>query len=406
MLTADLVQTHRRADRLFVRQLKPEIRLRALTLAEQYVGLLGEHERCPREELLQALAAVPVHPSDHKLSLGLQKLLLDRCEFEGSSQLDPVALRREVFTRAGELRRECPDEGAFDRRRVLSEIALHHELTAESLDAALFCDLKSAHRLIRFDSLSARTLLGRYETSQIQAVLLRAVHVTLAVLARDPAAYRLLFHKLKFLRLLHTLEPASNGGYTIEVEGPFALFESVTKYGLQLALLLPSLDVLDSWRLEADVRWGKAKRPLKFVAEGQASGQTDSGLPGGLAHLPDESRALVLSFRDLESPWQIHPAADILELPGLGLCVPDLRLVHQHSGEVVYLEVMGYWSRQAVWRRVELVEAGLPYKIIFAVSHRLRVSEQVLDDHDRACLYVYKGTLSARAILKKLEKLS
>ena len=66
---------------------------------------------------------------------------------------------------------------------------------------------------------------------------------------------------------------------------------------------------------------------------------------------------------------------------------------------------MGFWSRQAVWRRVELVEAGLPYQIVFAVSHRLRVSEQALDDRERSCLYVYKGTLSAAAIARRLDKL-
>ena len=50
------------------------------------------------------------------------------------------------------------------------------------------------------------------------------------------------------------------------------------------------------------------------------------------------------------------------------------------AGAPVYLEVLGFWSREAVWRRVELVERGLPHRILFAVSKHLRVSEAALDD--------------------------
>ena len=84
--------------------------------------------------------------------------------------------------------------------------------------------------------------------------------------------------------------------------------------------------------------------------------------------------------------------------------MPDLRFSHR-GGEVIWLEVLGYWSRDAVWRRVELVQQGLPEKLLFAASQRLRVSEQVLDEHPSGALYVYKGSLSAKAVLERLERL-
>jgi hypothetical protein len=67
--------------------------------------------------------------------------------------------------------------------------------------------------------------------------------------------------------------------------------------------------------------------------------------------------------------------------------------------------VLGYWSREAVWRRVELVEQGLGERILFAVSSRLRVSEAVLDAESPGALYVYKGVMSARSIERKLDEL-
>lgn len=83
------------------------------------------------------------------------------------------------------------------------------------------------------------------------------------------------------------------------------------------------------------------------------------------------------------------------------MCVPDL--VFRSGKEQIFLEVMGFWSRDAVWKRVELVERGLPQKVIFAVSSRLRVSESVLDDVASSALYVYKGVMSPRAVIDKLE---
>jgi predicted nuclease of restriction endonuclease-like RecB superfamily len=86
----------------------------------------------------------------------------------------------------------------------------------------------------------------------------------------------------------------------------------------------------------------------------------------------------------------------------VGLCIPDLRFVHRDTGEVAYLELLGYWSRDAVWKRVELVAKGLRERVIFAASSRLRVSEEVLDDAAPSELYVYKGTLLPKEVLRRL----
>jgi predicted nuclease of restriction endonuclease-like RecB superfamily len=105
------------------------------------------------------------------------------------------------------------------------------------------------------------------------------------------------------------------------------------------------------------------------------------------------------------SSWRVRPSVDILDLPGVGVCVPDLTFEHPDTGTRVHLEVLGYWSREAVWRRVELAQAGLGARVLFAVSSRLRVSESVLPPGELAALYVYKATMNARAVLRKVEEL-
>jgi predicted nuclease of restriction endonuclease-like RecB superfamily len=115
---------------------------------------------------------------------------------------------------------------------------------------------------------------------------------------------------------------------------------------------------------------------------------------------------LLDSIRGIETAWKVSAAVDILHLPGVGLCVPDLVFAHEATGECVYLEVLGFWSRAAVWRRVELVERGLGHPILFAVSERLRVSEEALGSELPGALYVYKRALVARSVLERVEALA
>jgi hypothetical protein len=58
-----------------------------------------------------------------------------------------------------------------------------------------------------------------------------------------------------------------------------------------------------------------------------------------------------------------------------------------------------------VWKRVEIAKAGLDAHVIFVVSSRLRVSEEVLEDDSASCLYVYKGKMSVKTILDRAELL-
>lgn len=399
MLTADLVRAFRRGGELRLRSLKGKDRERAVDLAGRYVELARACVGRTRGELEEALQAVPLPARDHKLGLGLRKLVLDRCQLEADADLDPVALRQQVFTRAGAMRRDPAQR--FDRGAVLAEIAAAHQRGADELERLLYTDLRSAHRLLGFQAPGAQDLVDAYVTGQAQAVLLRAVKVRARVSSRDPGIYRALFHKLKFLRLLYRIQ-AGEDGYQLDIDGPYSMFRSVTKYGLQLALALPAIQACERWSIEAEVIWGKQRTPLRFTLEGRSRRAAAGVEPA----LPDDVAALLARFAERDSRWQAAPASEVLDLPGVGLCVPDLVFEHADTGECVYLEVLGFWSRDAVWRRVELVERGLPHRILFAVSSRLRVSEAVLGDELPGALYVYKGVMSARAVEERLDRLA
>ncbi len=402
MLTADLVNARRRGGELHLVSLDASARLRASALAEALIATTAAHVGRTREELVGALGAIDVGPREHRLRDGLVKLIEDRCEFDAADEADPEAVRRAVFTRASEARAALEAVDRFDRNAIIAEIARQRGTSTEGIERALFADLRGAQLLVAFDAPHAEALVASYEHGQAQAVLLRAVRVTVDVHCASAGVLRALFRRLKFLRLLHTVVKTKDG-HRIVIDGPFSLFESVTKYGLQLALILPALEECDAWRLVADVHWGKEREPLVFRLAGTRS-REEAEPP----HLPDEVRALVRNFKTLGTAWKVSANTAILEFSGIGLSVPDL-VFERRSGaerERIYLEVMGYWSRAAVWKRVELVQAGLAERILFAVSSRLRVSEDVLEGDLPGALYVYKHTMSARTIAERLEKLA
>jgi hypothetical protein len=397
LLTADLASVRRRGDELRLAPLDDRARARVEALAAAYREIARAGVGRAREEVEAAFRELEVPAAERRLAAAVLKLVRDGCVFEEPATADAAALRRALFRRASTARRA----GAFDRVVLVEAAAVERGATAPDVERGLFADRAGALRLVAVEAPAPAILAAGFELAQAQAVLLRAVKVSATVRAREAATYRRLFRRLKFLRLLPTIVPLPEGGYQLDIDGPFSLFQAVTKYGLQLGLALPALAECDAWTLDADVRWGAERRPARFRLEGRAT-------PAGgkeRAVLPPDLEAFVASFEKLGSEWRVDRDPAVLDLPGAGLCIPDLAF-ERADGARVYLELLGFWSREAVWRRVDLVRAGLPHRILFAASRDLRVSEELLEDVPTAALYVFSRVLNARAVLGRLAALA
>ena len=410
MLTADHVDARKQGQELVLKPLDARTRREAHELAEAYLDSARSHVGRRREELSEAWKAISTAARKRKLAAGLEKLIDDACGFDADETLEPAAVRRAVFSRATMRRRALGTTDSarpFDRAAVVAEVALAMGREAADLENALFSDLRGEHVLRSAPVMNAASIVEAYELGRAQAVLLRAVRVTCQVKAASPGLLRAFFARMKFHRLLFSVSRDGGGqGFTVVIDGPFSMFESVTKYGLRLALVLPALRALDAWSLVAEVRWGKEREPLVFRMS-----HTDVGERGPATaepHVSDEVQALLDGLETLHaggSPWHPEVASVLLDQPGLGVCIPDLAL-RNAAGDLVYVEVLGFWSRDAVWKRIELAQSGLTERIVFCASARLRVSAEVLDHDAPAALYVYKGKPSARALLERVNRVA
>lgn len=401
MLTTELLRVRNRNGELHLQYLRDKVIDEVKAIAADFVDVLTHSIGDSRDTIEDALDAVPVPVTLRVVAAGLRKLLDDRCVWNVPTGIEPEALRREVFLAAAAAHRALDVRGEFDRATVLMEIAPKLGLTLEGIDAALYADLRENQRLNEFQPLSPDALIERYNLGLAQAALLRATRVVVHVAGDSPDAYRRLFRAARFHGLLYVVERTPEKGYVITLDGPFSLFDAVQKYGLRLAMFLPRVVGMRKWHVHADLLWGKDRKPLHLEISPKdrlVSHAADFSSSG-----PDLD-AFQSAFAKLESEWSVRENEHIFAMPGEIVCIPDLVFSHRDTGEEVFLEAFGFWSRDAVWQRVEAVRKGFPARIILAIGKHLRVSEEVLDEDAAGELYVYRATMSPRAILERLRR--
>lgn len=401
MLTSDLVRVRRRAGQIAAQYLRGPAAERLLPVAAAYVEILEGHTGKPRDEIDAALDGVAVPARDRTAALGLRKVLEDGCAFEVPGGVDPEAIRRDVFLAAAAAHRALDVRARFDRDAVLEGAAARLGATPEGIEAGLYADLRGAELLVRFAAPAPEILLDRYNLSLAQSILLRAARVTVRVEGEPPARYRRIFRAARFHGLIHVVQGDPASGYTLTLDGPFSLFDSVQRYGLRLAMFLPAVLPCAAFRVRAEVLWGRERAPVAFEIG------PEDGLVFHGREPPDstpELDAFQEAWKRLRSAWSVRPNERIFALPGEVVCVPDLVFENRVTGEEVYLEAFGFWSRDAVWRRIELIRKGFPARILLAVGKQLRVSEEVLGEEDAGEIYVYRAAMSPRAVLERLER--
>jgi predicted nuclease of restriction endonuclease-like RecB superfamily len=340
---------------------------------------LEQHAR--RAEVDEGVNDVIGDERDAKLVRGLAKIVLDRCTFGVQAPFDPREVRAQLFAVAREVGPLALAPDPLDRptaQTVLQAVAAALDTTPEVLDACMYADLEEEQRFeaceLPLDAPSA--LLDRYNVALCQAVLLRATSVRIALEGPTPARARQLLRYVKFHRLIHV---ARREGATLvlELDGPASVLKQSTRYGMQLALLLPALALQEcGWSLEAQVLWGprKARRTLELTrAAGLCSHYADRG-----AYTPREHTHFQQRFGDDQDGWSLSTRTRPIDLGGQAVILPDFAL--RKDGQTVYLEILGFWRKDDLARRLELLERYGPGNLVLAISKRLRVDKGALDE--------------------------
>jgi len=370
MLTKDLVRFRRSKDKVrpsFIQTTKSE----NLRLATALVGIFEKAQGKTRGELGEAVSEIIASTDGPDLvARGLEKLLLDRTQFDEPDDETMMAWRHQVFLNVNQLLSDGTD-GSYQHfentlARVLDE-------PVDRLKSKLYSDLPEFLPATRFRSITPTNLLHRYNCALVQWLLLNARKLEIVLAHQDTSHLRQLCKYLRFHQLLANIHQESGGVYRIEIDGPMSLFHKSQKYGLSLARFFPALLQQPVWRMQAEI--ALTKRPRYQLELDHQSGLKPYSHHFH-AYIPREIQRFEASFGEKATDWALTSASQFLPLPGEQLCFPDYSLTHQ-DGAAVALEFFHPWHASPLKARLRQVKSLSPAPLILGVSRKLAKDEAI-----------------------------
>lgn len=376
MLTGDLVRVRATRDGLKVGFVDPA-QARMLDRAAAVIAAFRQNLGRERAALDDALAEVEGDGIDHKLTRGLAKICLDRAEFDTTSPVPPVELRRAVFglaARVGPVRPSTLEDAPVTAAALYAQLGAELGVAPEALARGLYADLPTEQTLTSLDipDDDPAWLLHRYNTALVQAALLRARKLTVTLPGPRVGEARALFRAIKFHQLLAdvvadpTLDVDGRAGFRVTIDGPESLLTQSTRYGSALARFFPALLLLSTpWQASAAVVWGSRAVALELSdALGLRSHYRAQG-----AWVSREAQWFHERWRETVPDWTIEEGGAPLDQGGEGTVVPDYTLRRGES--VVHVEILGYWRKATLARRLALMRRHGPHNLVIAASRRL-----------------------------------
>jgi len=398
MLTGELVRVRVVKKALQPRYIQPD-HPRLKERADALVARMQEglDTTATRGALTASFRELEGHETDHFVTRGMAKLLMDKGEFQTISPIEPIELRRLVFGRAvtrGPLARAAGPTGRLTASDVLEEVAGELKCTPDQIASALYADLKDHQVLMSAKIPTPEALLHRYNVALVQALLLKASWIEVEFTETNPKYVRQLMRALKFHQLMYRF--TSQEPVRLRVDGPQSLLKLSTRYGMQLANFFPTILLQPGpWTLTAEVLWGR-KRKLKKVLtvdsdQGLRSHYRDQGTWTSRTETWFEER-----FGQLETPWRMGPGEPI-DLGGQAMMVPDFTF--ERDGRVGHLEIIGFWRKGYLETRLK----ALPDNVILAVSSRLAGDKTKLPAKVQDQVIQFAEVIPPKKVIDKLE---
>lgn len=406
MLPSDLLLNRVRGETLEPKRLALNRENRAI--ATTLIALFAEHLHQTQGSLDAHLRELEGEETDFKVKRGLAHLLKSDAfsEFEMISPLEPQVLRQRLFALAAP-KIPIPANAVETLQTLADQLSqeLGHAVQTTEIQDGLYADLKENRRLTRFDAPTPEALLHRYNLSQVQGVFYKATQICINAHRNDPGQYKLLFRYLKLFGLMAYIEGDADHGFTLTIDGPASVFSQITRYGTDIAKLLPALLHVSKWSLVADLRlrdpYTRELRDRRFSLDSTCGLVTH--YPPGKPYDSLLESAFVERWTALGSAWQLEREVDLIPIPG-SVMIPDFRLVHP-DGRTRLLEIVGYWRPEYLRKKFSQVRQSGRDDLILAISERLNLEKAGVRVSDLPVPVVwFKDKLQPKAVLAVLEE--
>lgn len=379
-----------------------------LGIANTLIDLFRQTKGSTQGELDRQLQELEGDNTDYRIQRGLAHLLKSDAfsQFEIVSPLDPQELRQQVFALSAQAA-PLPQTATQTLRTLADRLSeqLEREVLPAQIQAGLYADLSENRILTQFEAPSPEALLHRYNLSQVQGIFYKASQIRIHAHRNDPGEYKLLFRYLKLFGLMAYIEGDADHGFTIAIDGPTSLFKPSTRYGLDIAKLIPALLHVTKWSLAADLHWRdpytKTEKTRRFSLDSDCN--LVSHYPPGKPYDSFLEQSFADRWESLKTEWRLEREVDLIPIPG-SVMIPDFRLVHP-DGRSVLLEIVGYWRPEYLRKKFSQVRQSERENLILAISERLNLEKAgVKVSNVPAHVIWFKDKLSPKAVLDVLNQ--
>lgn len=367
MLTKDLLRYKTKNGQISPQFVNPADN-QLLAIAEQLIAVFEESLDKPRATLLESTKhIIDSTPGAPIVKRGLEKLLLDRTEFDTTPNEELIAFRQKLFMETSRLLSQEQFENYTDYQcKVSRTIADESPIEETELRVKLYADLPSSQPALTFNTLSAEHLLHRYNTAQVQGLLLHSNTLTLKLTDSMTAELRQLFKYLRFNQLLSTIRKEEEL-YQISVDGPLNLFYKTKRYGMNLANFFVAVLHQPKWELTAEIQFRNNQRYRLSLDESCGIKPISQQF---LAYIPEDIQLFQTMLRNKTDDWQIRPGSQFIPLPGDLYCFPDYQVVHK-SGVETAIELFHPWHQGHLIARLNTLAEQTEVSLILGVSKEL-----------------------------------
>ena len=407
MLTREHLQFSRNSGRISVRFLKN-------TPADQAVAgaLLGIYQEAASRQLTRSVLEENLEPFlkaavNGKAAAGMNKVILDHCEFSGQGvDCDMAAMRENLFKCAAQVLVHAPENITLYRKKV-QQLMSQNEFFARDI----YGDLPEFDRLTTAPDWNIAELCNIYNVNLVQGLLLYAESLELFLADPDPMTLRKFMRRLKFFRLLAEVEKVSTHEVKLTVSGPAVLFGENRKYGLQLAAFFQVILLMKEWKMRARLR---LRNDDKVEVLNLASKNCDlkSSARRWATCVPDEVALFIRHFREHAGHWQEAPEAELPRIAGKGVVFPDFSFARADDlSKVVHVELFHRYYSSTLEERLAFLLENPQYPLAVGIDRFLLGKGGEKDFLERYSsikdhIFLYSNYPRAEKVIRTLDKIA
>ncbi len=345
---------------------------------------------------------------DYKLVRGFCTLLERRCVFNSTSKLDSIYVRRTVFEEASRRGFALTD---FERNDIISRVASKLGVSAKDVEEAMWSDLEENMVLEKFDSIGANDIIGWYNLSLMQTLLFNCTKFEFYV--QGGMNWKRVLRDVKRLGLMYYLEQKNAEGSELvcSLDGPLSLFKLTDRYGTSIAKLLPSIVSSERWHVHAWIvrRTMSGKKVFEFeMSDAKAPylnlGKHYTEQKENMDSIYDSSveERFARKFEQFSTGWKLVREPDPVIADGKAL-IPDFAF--EKYDRKVYLEIVGFWTKEYLERKVHKLIASTAKKIdmLVAVNEELACSK--LSSLPKEKVIFYKNEVPIKPVIDYLKRI-